>query len=72
MFKTYYFDIKEQWKKRRIVVAEFQFPGNVKMRAIVQKTLKDQQVETLYGNVVPTELYSFDNISEAQKFINAV
>lgn len=65
-------EINVEKRKGRVVVGEFKI-GSDKVRAIIQKTLKDKDaVETIYGNIVPTNVYSFDLAVEAQKFINAL
>ncbi len=70
IYKT---SIKDEWRKHRIVVVEFPVDGNKKARAVAQKVVGRNlyiSVETIYGNVVPSDCWSFDNAVDAQKFIN--
>ncbi|MDQ3132417.1 MAG: hypothetical protein M3Q99_16845 [Acidobacteriota bacterium] len=59
-------------RKGRIVVGEFEIGSDKMVRAIIEKTSFDKDtVETIYGNLFPTAIYSFDHAVEAQKFLNA-
>jgi len=80
MREIYLSDIKSEQKKGKIVAVEFQPKsspfapsGEKTLRALVQDYKKNSEsVETIYGAVFPTKVYSFDKIAEAQKFLNQV
>lgn len=62
--------IKQAWAKGQVVVAEVEVFGSRKERAIVQDIATKMRVKTAYGIAQPHCIYTFDNFSEAQKFVN--
>ena len=62
--------MKEEWEKGHVIVAEIEVLRTTIQRAIVHELLTKSRVKTAYGITVPKALYTFNNVNEAQKFIN--
>lgn len=62
--------IKQAWEKGQVVVAEVEVFGSRIERAIVQNISTKMRIKTAYGIAKPHCIYTFNNFSEAQRFVN--
>lgn len=72
MRKIEHSEIKTEWNEGLVVAVEYKYPNGRIVRAVVQKVEKDGTVETIYGNITPTAIYSFKTLTEARTFLDEV
>jgi hypothetical protein len=78
--EIYFSEIRTEWNRGRVVVAEVRVPGTTKtLRCFVHGVTRQETpqganglVKTIEGNREATKLFSFDNFQQANSFIKEV